>query len=574
MVDLNPDRKLAGVLVPLFALRGTRDFGIGDTAALRECADWAANLGLGVLQILPVNETGSDNSPYNIISSMALDPVTISATPEELPDLTAEDFNRILAKHDVAALTAGSVDYRSARALKNELLEAAYEHFRARSTGGPKARRRAFTTFTKSHASWLDAYALYRALIALNGGSEVLTNWPVEHQSMPSATKWLAIIPASDRRKIRRLMEFYRYVQWIAFTQWQAVREHCAARGVALMGDVPVGVSIYSCDVWSEPDVFDLTRSSGAPPERNFQSDPFTMQWGQNWGFPLYDWEAMSHDNFAWWRRRLRAMFAMFDLIRVDHALGFFRIYSFPWRPEQNAAFLGLSDEAARALTGGPLPGFMPQDDSTPENEEKNRRHGETLFRIMLEETGPHRLIAEDLGAVAPYVRPVLKALEIPGFKIPQWETRPDTSIIPGAEYERLSLACYATHDHAPVRVFWDEWFTDTTSGDEGRAGHARYQMAQLMIFANRKDLAAPRAFDAEIHAATMRGLLASNSWLAVPMITDILGTADRFNVPGEIGVQNWTSRLNRTCAELSQEFAPQLTSMRQIIVETGRNRE
>ncbi len=181
-------------------------------------------------------------------------------------------------------------------------------------------------------------------------------------------------------------MSFHRYVQWIAFSQWQAVRAHCEEIGVSLMGDVPVGVSIYSCDVWSEPQVFDLTRSSGAPPEKVFKADPFTEKWGQNWGFPLYDWFAMSKDNFAWWRRRLRAMTGMFDLVRVDHALGFFRIYSFPVAPEQNAEFLNLTEEQAKERTGGRLPGFEPRDDSTPENRERNRAHGEVIFKIMLDE--------------------------------------------------------------------------------------------------------------------------------------------------------------------------------------------
>jgi 4-alpha-glucanotransferase len=571
VVELNPDRKMAGVLVPVFALRGDHDLGIGDVEALREFADWAADIGLSVIQILPVNETGCDNSPYNIISSMAIDPATIATTPALIPELAPDDYEAIVARHDVAGLRAGPVNYRGVKALKAQLLRAAFQRFQAKSPGASPERRQAFVEFVGTHGEWLEPYALYRALMAMNGESEVLGNWPPEHQSLETAHDWAGTLPAAGRRRLQRLMRFYSYVQWVAFSQWQDVRAHCNARGVSLMGDVPVGVSIYSCDVWSEPGIFDLLRSSGAPPEKVFQSDPFTMKWGQNWGFPLYEWREMSRDNFAWWRRRLRAMFGMFDFVRVDHALGFFRIYSFPWRPEQNAAFLDLTEDEARELTGGHLPGFVPRDDSTSEHEEMNRRHGETLFRIMLEETGPHRLIAEDLGSVAPYVRPTLEELEIPGFKIPQWERNGDGSYIPGAEYQRLSLATYATHDHAPVRAFWSEWFADATSADERKAEAARFEMGEMMKFAGRPDLAEPRPFSAEIHTASMRGLLASNSWLAIPMITDILGTADRFNVPGAIGDQNWTSRLDGNVAHLSQHFAPQIEAMAKIIVETNR---
>ena len=116
------------------------------------------------------------------------------------------------------------------------------------------------------------------------------------------------------------------------------------------MGDIPVGVSIYSADVWAEPEIFDKSRSSGAPPEKVFKSDPFTEHWGQNWGFPLYNWQAMSRDNFAWWRRRLRASREVFHLLRVDHALGFFRIWNFPWRPQENERFTFLSPEQAKEI--------------------------------------------------------------------------------------------------------------------------------------------------------------------------------------------------------------------------------
>lgn len=569
MLELNPDQRIAGVLAPLFALRGTQDLGVGDTLALREFAEWAASHGLRVLQILPLNEPGSDNSPYNILSSMALDPTTIATVPSELPDLRKKDFERITASYDLDEMRRGPVRYAEVKALKRELLEAACERFFARASAD---RREVFETFIDDHAQWLEPYALYRALVSLHGESEVFSLWPAEHQSHESAVAWREALSEEERKKIDAGADFHRYVQWIAFEQWHAAREFCNALGVALMGDVPVGVSIYSCDVWSEPHLFDLTRSCGAPPEKVFKSDPFTEQWGQNWGFPLYDWFAMSHDNFGWWRRRLCAMRAMFDLLRVDHALGFFRIYSFPWRPEQNAAFLDLSEEEARAKTGGPLPGFIPNDDSTPEKEAANCRHGEVLFRIFLEETGPHRIIAEDLGTVPPYVRPALERLEIPGFKIPQWERRPDDgSMIPGAEYARLSLATYATHDHPPVRTFWNAWFAITQEADPDAAALAFAEMNEILVFAGEAPLATPVAFDDTILAATMRGLMATNSWLAVPMITDILGTEDRFNVPGAVADANWTARLDVPTAVLDRAFPRQLEVLHQILAQTGR---
>jgi len=566
--DLSPDQRIAGVLAPVFALRGSQDLGIGDTLALREFATWAASHDLRVVQILPVNESGADNSPYNIISSMALDPTTIATFPSELPDLQKDDFQRITAEYDLEAMRAGSVRYAEVKKLKRALLAAAYESF---CENADEDRHSAFDDFNRHHEDWLAPYAIYRALVSSHDESEVFGNWPEEQRTLATAQAWIDALSDAEREPIEHLASFHRYVQWIAFSQWHEAREHCEGLGISLMGDVPVGVSIYSCDVWSEPQVFDLTRSSGAPPEKVFKSDPFTEKWGQNWGFPLYDWFAMSHDNFAWWRRRLQAMVGMFDLIRVDHALGFFRIYSFPWRPENNADFLELDEEQAKALTGGRLPGFVPKDDSTPENEAANCRHGEIIFRIMLEEIPAPRLIAEDLGTVAPYVRPVLQRLQIPGFKIPQWEHEPGHPLTAGQDYERLSLATYATHDHPPVHTFWNAWFALTQSPDANAAAQAFAEMNGLLAFCGEPPLEAPKAFDDHIHEVTMRGLLATNSWLAIPMVTDIFGTEDRFNVPGAIGDQNWTARLDRTAPALDREFESQLKVLRQIVAQTGR---
>ncbi len=565
-----PDQKIAGVLAPVFALRGPDDLGIGDTAALLEFGTWAAHHGLRIIQILPINESGGDNSPYNVISSMALDPSTIATTPPALPDLTKTEFKRITATHDLAALRSGPVDYAAVRALKTALLQVAHERFATKATA---ARRKDFAAFRAQHADWLEPYALYRALVALHDGSEVTHLWDAGQRTLVEARKWLTTLATDERARLDALAEYFTYVQWIAYAQWADVRARLATLGVSIMGDLPVGVSIHSCDVWSEPDEFDLIRSSGAPPETVFQSAPFVMQWGQNWGFPLYDWHAMARNDYAWWRRRLRGMFDTFDFVRVDHALGFFRIYSFPWRPEENDTFLDLTPAEAKALTDGRLPGFVPHEDDTPEHRAMNKRHGENLFRMMLEETGQHRLVAEDLGSVPPYCRPSLIDLEIPGFKIPQWERHPDGQIILGADYERLSLACYATHDHPPFRAMWTQWFEQSQGDDVDTANHAKWEMSELMRFAARPDLA-DQPFNADVHQASQHALLASNSWLVVPLITDILGTAERFNVPGAIGMENWTCRLPVPTAELDAQFATQMNVLRQSLEETNRLHE
>lgn len=566
MNEPQPDKRIAGLLAPVTALRGTNDQGVGDVAALTEFAGWAARKGFGLVQVLPVNETGADHSPYNILSSMALEPSTIACDPSWLPEISQDEFDSLCAKHNVAALRDGPVNYKAAKALKWDLLRAAFRVFRSRKV--LPVRKRAFAKFETVEADWLEPYALFRALVEWNG-TEVTDNWPEEHRTLEAARDWQASLGKEDSKRLADLLRFYSYVQWVARVQWRTARAACERLGVALMGDIPVGVSLYSADVWAEPGIFDITRSSGAPPERVFKSDPFTEKWGQNWGFPLYNWHAMAGDNFAWWRRRLRAAREVFDFLRVDHALGFFRIYSFPWRPQDNARFTDLTPEQAMEITGGRLPGFVERDDSSEENRDLNRLQGEVLLGVFVAETGPHRLIAEDLGEVAPYVRPVLAAMEIPGFKIPQWERGFDGRIIPGADYPRLSLATFATHDHPPIRQFWEDLFAQTS--DPSRRDGAVHAMWEFMDFCGGPTDALPCGFTPDIHAAFVKGLFATNSWLAVHQITDLFGLAERFNVPGAVGDQNWTTRIPGTPADWDGLFPDEIARAAAAMKETNR---
>lgn len=561
-MDFGPERKVAGVLVPVFSLRGSNDLGIGDTQALKEFISWAAGHRIGLVQILPVNEPGADNSPYNVRSAMAMDPLTIATLPDALPELEAGD----LPLEAGLSGNGDKVDYEAVKARKFALLNTAFARFQALSAS--TARVRGFNKFVKEQAFWLEAYSLHRALIEFHKDIEDLRQWPAEHQSPAAAMAWLESLDAPSRKLFTARITFFQYIQWLSYSQWQEVRKFADSQGVVLVGDVPVGVSIFSTDVWQNPHLFDLKRSCGAPPEKVFKSDPFTEHWGQNWGFPLYKWSEMAKDNFQWWRQRLRATLSLFHMLRVDHALGFFRIYSFPWRPEENDRFTNLTQEEATKITGGPLPGFMDYDDSTEEHREYNKRHGEMVLKMFLEETGRHRLIAEDLGEVAPYVRPTLEKLEIPGFKIPQWERAWDR-LTPGVSYPRLSLATFATHDHPPIKAFWEEFYEQSkTVTTKAAAIHSQWE---FMDFCAKPDLPLPAPFTPEVHKAFLRGLLLSNAWIAVHIISDLLGNADRFNTPGSIGGTNWTQRIPCPIADLNSRYQETLAYFEKVIVEAGR---
>lgn len=540
-MHLSPDQPLAGILAPLFALRSENDLGIGDTESLRQLVDWAVEYHFRLVQLLPINETGNDNSPYNAISSVAIDPSTLSISPETIPDLSPEAFAEVLEGVSLKSLHTGPVKYRVVKPLKRRLLEKAFEGFMETHWKNKTARCREFRAWVKEQAGWIEGYALFRALMDENGGTEMWDTWPEPQQTLESALAWMVNQKASARRAVELKMRYFQYVQWIAFAQWRALKSYCDSKGVALMGDVPIGVSYYSSDVFCNPEIFHLNWSGGAPPEKVFASDPFVEKWGQNWGVPLYRWDVLRKTNFAWWRQRVRMVREIFHLFRIDHVLGFYRMYGFPWRPSLNAEFMPLSEDEARVRTGGELPHFTPRDDSSQENREANRRDGEVYLRALLEEVGEHRLIAEDLGVVPDYVRPSLTSLGIAGFKIPQWERQPNWHLVRGCDYQRLSIATYATHDHLPLAALWEQMCAAAQTGD----GHQRWELEQFCGFAG-FGIDGPKPMTDEIHEAFLAGLFQSNSWLAIIMITDVFGDTKRFNVPGAVADSNWSERMNR----------------------------
>ena len=563
---LSPEKKIAGVLVPLFALRGQEDFGIGDTAALREFIDWVAEVGFKLVQLLPINEVGDDNSPYNAISAMAIEPTTLHLAPNSPQDLTREDFDTAVADVDLNALRLGAVKYRLVKKLKLRLLEKAFSNFSAHAG---EQRQSEFRAFCEQESAWLREYAFFRVLMEANDDSAAWNRWQPQHQTIEKARSWLHDLPHDRQAALARRESFFCYVQWIADQQWRAVKTYAEERGVALMGDIPFGVSYCSADVFARPDEFMLDWFGGAPPEPYFEDDAFTRKWGQNWGIPLYRWDNMRVNNFEWWRQRVRAVRRIFHLFRIDHIQGFYRIYAFPWRPRRNKEFLPLDEHQMVERTGGRAPHFVPRDDNTLENREANKREGEEYLRAILEEAGGRRVIGEDLGVVPEYVRPNLRSLGIAGFKIPQWEVH-DGMIIPGQMYERLSVATYATHDHEPIRALWNEAFEPPFSN---AGGQARATLEKIALFAGLNSKIGELDFERDFYPAIMEALFRCESWIAIVMIADLLARKYRFNVPGTKANLNWTRRMQRSIAQLgsSRKEQRRMQLIHELLVKTGR---
>ena len=564
-MNLSPDKKIAGVLVPLFALRGENDLGIGDLGALREFIDWAAEIGFKLVQLLPINETGSDSSPYNAISAMAIEPTTLHLAPNSPEDLTREDFDAVTADVDLANLRHGEVKYRQVKKLKRRLLEKAFANFSGRAG---KERQLEFRAFCEEEAGWLDDYALFRVLMEENDESAAWTRWPAQHQSIKRGRAWLGDLPPDRQAAIAERQNFFRYVQWLVHEQWRKIKSYAEEREVAVMGDIPFGVSYYSADVFARPEEFALDWSGGAPPEPHFKDDEFTQKWGQNWGIPLYRWDRMRANNFEWWRVRVRAVRHIFHLFRIDHVLGFYRIYAFPWRPRKNKQFLPLEREEMLERTGGRAPHFSPRDDETSENCEANKHEGEEYLRAVVEEAGMTRVVGEDLGMVPDYVRPNLRSLGIAGFKIPQWEVYHE-QVTPGDKYERLSVATYTTHDHKPIRALWEEAFERPTATSD----QSRFELAKIAVFAGFDPKIDKMDFEKHFYPAIMEALFKSEAWIAIVMITDLLAQKYRFNVPGTAANLNWTRRMQSSVAQLraGRKTQAQMRLIHNLLEKTGR---
>ena len=563
-MNLVPENKIAGILTPLFALRSEKGLGIGDVATLRELIVWAREIGFGVVQLLPINEVGHDNSPYNAISAMAIEPMTLHLAPGSPEELPRDAFESATANENLTALRRGPVKYERVRKLKRELLERAFKNFELNATAD---RQSAFEQFCQKESSWLKPYSFFRALMEINRESETWDEWKREHRDPQTARSWLAEQSTEVRTQFSARERFFCYVQWIADEQWRELRKFAEEHGVALMGDAPFGVSYYSADVFTERNIFHFDWSGGAPPEPYFKDDEFTIKWGQNWGIPVYNWPAMRPQDFAWWRQRVRGVKRIFHIFRIDHVLGFYRIYAFPWRPNRNAEFLPLTQAQMLEKTGRRSPHFTPRDDETTENAEANRREGEEYLRMVLAESGATRVVGEDLGTVPRYVRPSLRSLGIAGFKIPQWEFL-HGQMTPGNEFERLSVTTYATHDHKPIRELWTEALDERAPTRE-QAREDLLKIAQFSGITPREGL----EYERDFYPAMMRALFNSNSWIAIVMITDLLARRDRFNVPGTAATTNWTRRLPKTISQLreSPSVRRKMKLIRDLLEKSGR---
>jgi len=306
----------AGVSIPVFSLRSTRSFGVGEFSDLPLLADWASRAGLKLIQILPVNDTSAtqtweDSYPYAAISAFALHPLYLNldrvASVEQKPLLES------LAGQREKLNALADLDYEAVMKAKLAFLRKIFPAQSKKTLASD-----AYRTFFAQNKHWLEPYAAF-CFLRDKFGTADFNQWP-QHKDYDG--KRIAALSEEDP-KARDEMDFHCFIQFHLHLQLREATDYLHDKGVILKGDIAIGVSPRSVDVWQQPDLFHTDMQAGAPP------DPFAAK-GQNWGFPTYNWPRMQQDGFDWWKRRFEQMSFYFDAFRVDHILGFFRIWSIP----------------------------------------------------------------------------------------------------------------------------------------------------------------------------------------------------------------------------------------------------
>lgn len=477
----------SGILMHISSLPGPGGIGsLGKEAYA--FADFLKASGMAVWQVLPLGPTGYGESPYQSSSVFAGNPMLISCAALREAGLVAYDDGEEFTADDPER-----VDYPAVRESKEKLLRRCF----AQSEGKLQKELAAF----RRENPWVEDFALFTALKARYGGT-MWTKWPDREvrRRQPAALE-------RCRRELDGEIRYHLFCQYLFFRQWFALKRYCNGLGIRLFGDMPIYVAEDSADTWTRPEVFQLDgegvpkRVAGVPPDF-FSAD------GQLWGNPLYRWFSLRLHGYGWWVERMAAMAKMYDIVRIDHFIGFANYYSVP-------------QGAPNARTGKWIIG-----------------PGKSLFRTLERKIPGLNIVAEDLGCVNDRVRRLLTAVGYPGMRVLSFGFGggEDNPHLP-ANYVTNSVVYTGTHDNDTVRG----WIG---TADDAALAQAR----QLLGFDKPED--GPAAF--------VRAVLASRADTAMIPMQDVLGLGGwaRMNRPGTIG-NNWLWRMAPGAAtpELAQRL-------------------
>lgn len=478
-----------GFVIYIPALRTKQSCGIGEYLDLLPMIDWAAEVGFDIIQILPINDGGTDPSPYNALSAFALNPTLLSLTPfiHELQAHTLKALKKLNANKRVS--------YEKVSIYKDKILRDYYlkEQPRLKTNSDYKA-------FINENR-WLEAYSHFRAMKALSNQSWMDWNSTYIHRN------------AKMNQEIESEAAYYRFLQYLCHQQMKKVKRYAERKGILIKGDIPILVARDSADVWSHPDMFDLTLSAGAPP------DQYSVE-GQNWGFPLYLWETQYEKTIQWWIERLRYASNYYHIYRLDHVVGLFRIWATP-----------LNESAKEGC-------FLPT------NEALWLPRGEKILKDFLNHCSMLP-IAEDLGSVPEAARQCLTKLGIPGTKVIRWERESDGSYISPDSYPPLSMTTVSTHDSEILADWWQKHPQEASPYAHQR--HWKYHK-KLSMKHEREILSESYHSSSLLHINLLQELLRLNKNLCWTNPED-----ERINIPGTLDRRNWLYKYRPSVEEITQ---------------------
>ncbi len=481
-----------GIALPLSAVHSAHSCGIGEFLDLLPLIDFCHQLRLDVIQLLPLNDSGNDPSPYNALSSCALNPIYLSL--HALPGLDAHLLELL---EPLRAFTRSThIPFPEVQSHKMHFLHTYFE-----KEGPALINSAAFNAFIDENP-WVKPYALFKALKD-RLEQNPWTTWPEELKTYSEPLFQTHFKEAA----------FYIALQHFCFLQLEQVRNYAHLQRLFLKGDIPILLSPDSADVWHRRELFDLTLSAGAPP------DAYAKE-GQYWGFPLWNWEALKNDNYNFWRQRLQVAARCYDLYRLDHVVGFFRIWGIP---------IGHPSSEGK---------FVPQDEKRwiPEGTERLK---------MLIAASPMLPIAEDLGTVPEEARSTLRELGVCGTKVIRWERlwNENGAFIPYRFYTPVSMTCVSTHDSPTLALWW----RDFPEESKAFAAFKQWSYAPELTFAQRKELLTDAHHTPSLfHINLFQEYLALYPELVSPQLEE-----ERINTPGKVLPTNWTYRFRPSIEEI-----------------------
>ena len=405
----------AGVVAPLFSVFSADSTGIGELPDIHLLIDWCQACGMSIIQLLPMNDTGFGFRPYDAQSMFALDPVYLRV--DKLKGADIKPFLPYLLKIKSEFPTGRArVDYR----IKQAKLELLWKIFSSVSLDDDPD---GFNAFIKDNAFWIEDYALFKVIKEKNGDMS-WEGWSHDLKHREEATL------DAFRETYRQNILFHQWLQWQLFEQFRAAKSYAQKNNVLLMGDIPFLVSRDSADVWSHQDCFKLDLSSGAPPDLLYSK-------GQRWGMPPFNWDRIAQHHYAYVIEKLRYAQNFYDLYRIDHVVGIFRVWSIPLsEPQENGGLNGAFD---------------------PADENVWEKHGKDLLTLMVRHSDM-LACAEDLGTVPNCCFKVLNEMGIPGIDVQRWmrDWGKSYAFKSTEAYRKCALATIATHDMSNLCAWWD----------------------------------------------------------------------------------------------------------------------